>query len=338
MDAERKVKNNSNIGVWQRPNGGLSMIRALSIAAAVFVTLLWSSSYILNQYAFAEGVGPFTLAGMRYSAAALTLWVVLRLRDRKHAQENGVHEDHSVHTEVSQGKWKLTWKNYLFLGITGFILAQGLQYAGQFYLTPMQSNMFLSVGNMLFLLVIDALWLRELKGRATFLAVLAAMAGIVIYYYPWHFAQSSLIGISLILLSCVGNAVHLTYSRYLLTRKQTAPSALVLTPMLIGAAGMLLTGFILEGIPPYSLKLILILLWLGPINGALAFTLWAWSQKQLRAYESSLINNLMLLEVALMDILFLGRSITYLQAGSLCIAGTAIVAVQLAPLLKKHKQ
>lgn len=74
----------------------------------------------------------------------------------------------------------------------------------------MQSNMFLAVGNMLFLLVIDALWLRELKGRATFLAVLAAMAGIVMYYYPWHFAQNSLIGISLILISCVGNAVHLT--------------------------------------------------------------------------------------------------------------------------------
>ncbi|MFE5318219.1 DMT family transporter [Paenibacillus sp. NPDC056579] len=331
MDAEKKVKNNSNKQV-------LSMIRALSITAAVFVTLLWSSSYILNQYAFVEGVGPYTLAGMRYSAAAFTLWVVLRLRDQKHAQRKRGHEVQSVNRKLSQGKWKLTWKDNLFLGITGFILAQGLQYAGQFYLTPMQSNMFLSVGNMLFLLLIDAFWLRELNNRATFLAVLAAMAGIVIYYYPWHLAQSSLIGIVLILISCVGNVVHLTYSRYLLTRKQTAPSALVLTPMLIGAAGMLLAGFILEGIPPYSLKLMLILIWLGPINGALAFTLWAWSQKQLRAYESSLINNLMLLEVALMDILFLGRSITYLQAGSLCITGTAIVAVQLAPLLKKPKQ
>jgi len=314
-----------------------SMIRALAIAAAVFVTLLWSSSYILNQYAFAEGVGPFTLAGMRYSAAAFTLWVALRLRDQKQAKRNGGHEGQSVNRENSQGKWRPTWKNYLFLGITGFILAQGLQYAGQFFLTPMQSNMFLSVGNMLFLLVIDAFWLRELKGRATFLAVLAAMAGIVLYYYPWHIAQISLIGIVLILVSCVGNVAHLSYSRYLLTRKQTAPSALVLTPMLIGAAGMLVTGFILEGIPPYSLKLILILLWLGPVNGALAFTLWAWSQKQLRAYESSLINNLMLLEVALMDILFLGRSMTFLQAGALCITGTAIVAIQLAPLMKKPK-
>ncbi|SDD69573.1 Permease of the drug/metabolite transporter (DMT) superfamily [Paenibacillus sp. UNCCL117] len=314
-----------------------SMIRALSITAAVFVTLLWSSSYILNQYAFVEGVGPFTLAGMRYSAAALTLWVVLRLRDQKHVRRDGGHEAQSVHREGSQEKWKLTWKNFLFLGITGFVLAQGLQYAGQFFLTPMQSNMFLSVGNMLFLLIVDAFWLRELKSRATFMAVLAAMAGIVTYFYPWHFAQSSLIGIVFILLSCVGNVAHLTYSRYLLSRKQTAPSALVLTPMLIGAAGMLVTGFILEGMPPYSIKLILILLWLGPINGALAFTLWTWSQKQLRAYESSLINNLMLLEVALLDILFLGRSITYLQAGALCLVGTAIVAVQLAPLMKKSK-
>ncbi|SFK82044.1 Permease of the drug/metabolite transporter (DMT) superfamily [Paenibacillus sp. 1_12] len=335
MDAEKRVNNKKELPVWLSPSGGLSMIRALAIAAAVFVTLLWSSSYILNQYAFAEGVGPFTLAGMRYSAAALTLWIVLRFRERK--VYKGANSVPIMTSEVTQAKWKLTWKHYMFLGLTGFILAQGLQYAGQYYLTPTQSNMFLSVGNTLFLLVIDAIWLRELKSRTTFLAVLAAMAGIVIYYYPWHFAQSSLIGIGLILLSCIGYAVHLTYSRYLLTRKQTAPSALVLTPMLIGAVGMLLTGFMLEGIPPYSVKLILILLWLGPINGALAFTLWAWSQKQLRAYESSLINNLMLLEVALMDIILLGRSLTYVQAGSLIIAGTAILSVQLAPLLQKRK-
>jgi drug/metabolite transporter (DMT)-like permease len=305
------------------------MIRPLALLAAVFVTVLWSSSYILNKYAFAEGIGPFTLAGMRYSAAVFTLWAIVRLRERRN---NKAASESAAAPDADK---RLGWKHYLILGLTGFLLAQGLQYAGQYFVTPTQTSMVLSIGNTLFLLMIDAIWLRELKSRTAFLAILAAMAGVVLYYYPWQFAESSVLGISLILLSCIGYALHLTFSRYLLTRKNIASSTIVLTPMLIGAIGMLATGFILEGIPPFSYTLLLILLWLGPVNGALAFTMWAWSQKQLRAYESSLINNLMLLEVAVMDIVFLGRSITSLQTLALIFVGSAIVFVQLLPLLRK---
>ncbi|UMV47319.1 hypothetical protein LMZ02_28340 [Paenibacillus macerans] len=45
---------------------------------------------------------------------------------------------------------------------------------------------------------------------------------------------------------------------------------LVLRPMFIGAVFMLLFGLIKDGIPDISLKLALILFWLGSINGALA--------------------------------------------------------------------
>lgn len=42
-------------------------------AAQVLVTVLWSSSYILNQWAFAEGIRSLTLAGLRYCLAVLCM-------------------------------------------------------------------------------------------------------------------------------------------------------------------------------------------------------------------------------------------------------------------------
>ncbi|MEK8131826.1 DMT family transporter [Paenibacillus filicis] len=310
--------------------------RLLAVGAAVFVTLLWSSSYVLNQYAFAEGIGPFTLAGLRYGLAVAALAVTMKLHRGSPKPAAGYAADEEQKKNAMGGK--LTWKLYALLGLTGFVLAQGFQYAGQHVVTPTQASMMLSIGNTLMLLLVDALWLRELRSRSALLLILVAMAGVALYNYPWESGQAGAIGIILLLFSCLGYALHTALCRYLLTKKDAAPADLVLKPMLIGAAGMLLTGLMLEGIPPLSVKLLLILLWLGPVNGAVGFTLWAWSQKHLRAYESSLLNNMMLLEVAALDIVMLGRSITGLQAFALVLVGGAILAVQVWPAWKNRKQ
>ncbi|WP_159887351.1 DMT family transporter [Paenibacillus puerhi] len=311
--------------------------RPLAALAAIFVTLLWSSSYVLNQYAFAEGIGPFTLAGLRYALAAaamITGWQVTRLRKRRESEASAGSEKPAA----ARNKKAITWKQYALLGLTGFMMAQGLQYAGQTMITPTQTSMILSIGNTLFLIVLDALWLRELRSRWALAAIFIAMTGVVFYHYPWNAEQGSPLGVSLVLLSCLGYAVHTLLCRFLLTRTDASPSELVRKPMLIGAIGMLLTGLWLEGMPELSGKLLLLLLWLGPVNGALASLLWAWSQRQLRAYESSLINNLMLLEVAALDIWMLGRSITPLQAAALGVVGIAILATQAAPLWNRRRR
>jgi len=295
--------------------------RALATSAAVFVTLLWASSYILNQYAFSSGIGPFTLAGLRYGVAALASAGVVALRP----PPSGDVRDR-----------KLSWKLAAVLGLTGFLAAQGLQYAGQSYVSPTQASMTLAIGNTLMLLAADAIWLRELKSRLALVGVFAALVGIALFYYPWRFDSDSRAGLLFLLFSCVGYAVHLTLSRYLLTRTRLPASALVTKPMILGAAGMLAVGLALEPLPSFSLRLCLLILWLGAINGSLAFTLWAWSQRRLRAYESSLINNLMLPEVTAMDMAAFGRSLSFLQAIALGLATVAIAFVQLIPGLKRR--
>ncbi|MGG6310897.1 DMT family transporter [Paenibacillus macerans] len=303
-----------------------------AVGAAVLVTLLWSTSYILNKFAFRNDIGPFTLAGLRYAVSASTLLLVrvipLRLSASRPARRADVPAD--------RGRSGIRPAYIFLLGLTGYLMAQGLQYAGQMLITPTQTSMVLAVGNTAALVALDILWLREIRGRSSYLGIAAAVAGIIIFYYPWNFGGSSLKGLLLVLISCSGYAVHLALSRYLLKTGKAEPGDLVFLPMVIGAAGMLTLGIALEGVPNFSWPLAGILLWLGTVNGSIAFSLWTWSQKRLRAYESSLINNLMLPEVTALDVLVFHRSLSPVELSGLLLAASAVVFVQIYPRFNRH--
>ncbi|ASS73669.1 hypothetical protein CIG75_00880 [Tumebacillus algifaecis] len=304
------------------------MNRLVVIAVGVLVTWLWASSYIFNKFAFQDGVGPFMLAGMRYSVAVLT-FVLFALfnRLRKRIKSGGL---------VERPRAGLSFMQYLLLGVTGFVMAQGLQYGGQLYLTPTQTSLVLSIGNMLFVFLVDLIWLREIRNKAIFVGAIVVVAGILSYYYPWNIGWDSGIGIFLVLLSCLGYAINLTATRHFLTEKKVQPGQLVIYPMLIGAVFMVLIGLIKEGLPEVNASLIGIVLWLGTVNGALAFYLWAWTQKTLKAYESSILNNLVMPEVALLDVLVFSRSLSFLQFVGLFLTLAGIAYIQFSPLFKKR--
>ncbi|MDO9489806.1 MAG: EamA family transporter, partial [Sphingomonadaceae bacterium] len=62
---------------------------------------------------------------------------------------------------------------------------------------------------------------------------------------------------------------------------------------------------------------------------AFAFTLWNHTQRTLGATESSLINNTMLVQIAILAWLFLGERPTLLQLAGLAVAAAGILIVQL---------
>lgn len=287
--------------------------RWLAVGAGILVTFLWATSYILNKLAFAEGLGPFTLAGLRYAVAALTL-LLLRLPGQRRPPAAPA----------------LPFRQVLLLGVTGYMMAQGLQYAGQLFVAPTETTLLLAIGNGLLVLVAGAIWLREVPSVLATAGTLAAWGGVALYHYPWDLDRGSWVGMGLIILSSAGYAVNLMLNRHLISQGRAQPRDLVQGPMFIGALGMLLIGLLIEGIPHINGRIALILLWLGPVNGALAFSLWVWSQKTLRAFESSLLNNLVMLQVAALDVLVLNRLLTPLQVTALAITGVSVAVVQAA--------
>ncbi|MBE0601944.1 MAG: DMT family transporter, partial [Firmicutes bacterium] len=280
-----------------------------ALVMAVATTLLWSGSYILNKLAFQGGIGPLTLSGLRYLLASLFLFCL------------------GGRTKAEQGK-KLPLYVIVVLGVLGYAIAQGLQYIGQSYLTPTQSSLFLSVGNTLLVVIVDRLWLRENQTKSDLIKLVFLIAGILLYYYPWGDGSLSVVGMSFMLLSSIGYAVHMTITRRIMVKKQANPKSLVGQTMLIGSMVMLAVGLPLEGLPVITLRLLLILMYLSLVSGALGFYLWTRSQQELTAFESSSINNLMLIEIALMDIVFFKRSFSAIQVIAIVVVFGTIVWIQ----------
>ncbi|HUG49296.1 MAG TPA: DMT family transporter, partial [Candidatus Limnocylindria bacterium] len=88
---------------------------------------------------------------------------------------------------------------------------------------------------------------------------------------------------------------------------------------------------LLEGLPPLTGEAWLIIGWLAVVNTALAFTLWNQSLRTLTAVESSVINNLMLVQIAVLAWVILGETLSAVEIAGLALALAGILAVQLAP-------
>ncbi len=74
-----------------------------------------------------------------------------------------------------------------------------------------------------------------------------------------------------------------------------------------GTLILLIIAIIWEGIPNFSLLVILMILWLAIMNTALAFTLWNKAMQKLRAMDTTIINGTMLPQIVLLSIIFLNE-------------------------------
>ncbi len=281
-----------------------------ALLMAVLTTVLWSGSYILNKLAFQGGIGPLTLSGLRYLLAS----ALLSLPDI--GKKGGV-------------KRAPPFKAAVLLGLLGYAAAQGLQYVGQSYLTPTQSSMFLSMGNTLCVMLADRASLRENQGWRDLAGMLMMILGITLYYIPFDASGFSAPGLLFMALSSVGYALNLTMNRSMLRNTPVEPRLLAARPMFFGSIVLLAFGLALEGAPVLTGRLLLILVYLSGISGALGFFLWTKSQSVLSAFQSSSINNLMLIEIALLDLLFFGRSFSPLQAAAVLTVFLSVLWVQL---------
>jgi drug/metabolite transporter (DMT)-like permease len=280
-----------------------------ALVMAVITTVLWSGSYIVNKLAFQGGIGPLTLSGLRYLLASLLLFSFGKGKKQNERKPLSL--------------WLI-----IMLGLLGYAVAQGLQYVGQSYLTPTQSSLMLSVGNTSLVMLIDMLWLKENQTRRDLVKLLFLIAGICLYYYPWDAGSLSAAGVIFMLLSSVGYALNMTINRRMLLTRQIEPKALVAQPMFAGSVILLTVGLIIEGIPVITGRLLLILAYLSIISGALGFYLWTKSQLALTAFESSGINNLMLIEIALMDFFIFRREFSPLQIVAVLVVFASIVSIQ----------
>lgn len=286
-----------------------------AVVTALFVTLLWSSSWVLIKWGL-EDLPPLTFAGLRYAlAAALLAPLMLTAANRRALAEAG------------PGR---------LLALTGFgllqyALLQGAQFLALSLLPALTLSLMFAFTPLL-VMALSAGLLGERFGWREGVGVGVFLVGAGLYFGARGVEAASMAGVAVGALAVVANAGQTLLGRKINRDLGVAPSLVTAVSMAAGAGALLTTGVVVEGWPAPSVQGWLILGWLAAANTALAFWLWNRAQMRLSALEASLINNTMMIQIALLAVAVLGERPTPLQIVGLTLAGVAVLAVQMGRL------
>ena len=279
---------------------------------ALFVTFLWSTSWVLIKLGL-EDIPAISFAGLRYTLAFLLLApTVLASATRREELRRLKLSD---------------WLRLSLLGVVFYSLAQGAQFLALVFLPAVTLSLILSFSPAAVALL-GAVFLRERLTGRQWVGLGFFLLGAAIYFLPvgvsFRFAGLAVAAVCLLANSCaslLGRAVN--------RRGDIHPLLVTVVSMGVGSLFLLLGGLIVEGVPQLDLCGWGIVLWLAIVNTALAFTIWNHTLRNLTAIESTLINNTMLIQIAILAWLFLGEPISAREGVGLLLAVCGVVLVQL---------
>jgi len=282
------------------------------VAQAFFVTFLWSTSWVLIKLGL-EDIPALTFAGLRYTLAFLCL-LPFAIRARYM----------STLRRLSIG----AWLRLVVLGLLLYSVTQGAMFLSLFYLPAVTTSLLLSFTS----IVVALLGLAWLKERPTWLqwgGTALYLAGVLVYFYPAQIPAGEVTGLIVVGVCVLGNALSTILGRHVNRGGTLEPMTVTVVSMGIGSVVLLAGGVAVQGLPHLTLTHWAIIAWLAAVNSALAYTLWNRTLQTLAAFESSIINNTMLFQIALLAWVFLGEQFTWQKAIGMIVAALGTLAVQI---------
>ena len=285
--------------------------RSRALVEVLLVTFLWSTSYVLIKIGLKE-LNPIAFATYRYVLASVVL-IAFMLTRRKN----------DVFFEYKQ------LLIFLVLGFTGYFIAQGLQFLGLYYLPAITVTFILNM-TPLFVLALSAFSLKEKPTFTQLIGVIVTVYGIVLFFSNSPPVLNEAFGILLTVLSGMGWALYMIISRYYLRDNKVDVFALTSYSMFFGSLLLLGTTILSNNVTFPSINNWFVILWLSIINTALAFILWNRALRVLRAYEQSILQNTMLIQITLLAYIFLGEMLTIQKIMGIIIVFIGVLIVQLS--------
>jgi drug/metabolite transporter (DMT)-like permease len=253
-------------------------------ALALFVTVLWSSSWVLIRFGLDdEGLTPLVFAGIRYGLASILL-VAVAASSRRERQRI---------THLTAG----TWRTLVALGVSFYPITQGSMFIAIDRQPAATTSLVLSM-TPLMVAVSSGITLGERPTARQLMGTVLVILGAVAYFAGDLGATA--VGMAAAVVTLGGNTASSLLGRGV---NRSAPvSALTVTAitMTIGSVVLLGVGLAVEGIPAVTARAWGFIVFLAVVNTALAFTLWNRSLETLSATESAAINNTMLIQIGLL--------------------------------------
>lgn len=194
-------------------------------AAFFLIYFIWGSTYLAIRYAI-ETIPPFLMAGLRFTAAGLLMYVVLRLRG-------------GANPSLQQWRQLVVVGTFLFLGGNGLVV-----WAEQFINSGLAALLVSTLP--VWLILLDWLWAGGPRPTRTAMAGIAlGIVGTLILVDPVQLVGSSidLPGAAIVVLASVLWAIGSIYSK-----KFRQPSSIFMSAacqMIGGGLSLLLTSLLL---------------------------------------------------------------------------------------------
>jgi drug/metabolite transporter (DMT)-like permease len=281
-----------------------------SVLIALFVTFLWSTSWILIKVGLVD-IPALPFAGLRYLFASISFYLY------------DLHSEDSSDSSLTKPQWK-TLLIYGFILIT---LTQGTQFLALSMLPAVSLSLFLNMSP-IFVLFLGYFFLKETINRVQMSGILLFFFGIIIYFYQVDLGNN-LPGLALAVFGVGINAIAAVFGRSINAKRDIDPMVITVVITGFGSIFLLLGGIAIQGMPVLNVQGWLIVGWLAAINTALAFTLWNTALRELKAVEANTINNTMLIQIALLAAIFLNESLSLRQWLAIAVVAIGVWLVQL---------
>jgi drug/metabolite transporter (DMT)-like permease len=287
--------------------------RSLPYAVAILVTILWSSSFVFIKWGLSE-IPPLFFATLRYALAFMVLLAVEAMAGSR-GEGTGV-----------SGKRETTL--LVIAGLGGYTIAQGFQFVGLYYLSAVTTSFLLNF-NPFFVLVLGVGLLDERVSILQLGGLGLALVGAWAFFGEKVSWEGQWFGVLVVIISGLGWAVYIVVIRLLQKSGSIGSLRLTTETMGVGVAGMAALTVFSGQYSALSANGVLIIVWLATANTALAFFTWNWALKAIPAYEITVLQDLMLVEIALFAMVFLGETITPIMAGGIVLVLAGVMVVQL---------
>lgn len=287
-------------------------VHVVSILQALFVTFLWSTSFIIIKWGLIE-IPPITYAGLRYIIAFLCF--IPFVAKRKYINE--IKE-----LKTSQ------WKKLILLGFVFYTFTQGAQFLGLSLLPSVTVSLMLNFTPII-VAVMGIFLLSEKPSILQWFGSTLFVVGIITYFFPISLVGNEAVGLAIMFIGVLANAGSAIIGRDINRSKDISPLVVTFISMGVGAIILITIGLSMDGLPEISFKTWMFLIWLAAVNTAFAFTLWNITLRSLTAMESSIINGTMLIQIAVLAWYFLDENISFQEGIGMLIAAIGAVLVQI---------
>ena len=283
-----------------------------SLLQAILVVTIWATSWVMIKIGL-EDIPPFTFAGLRYFLAFLLL-LPLAFRPSNRAEIRSFT--------------RADWLNLGMLGLFYYSINQGAVYAALTYLPAVSVSLVLSLTS-IFTAWIAGRSLGEKLGWLQWIGLALNLFGAFFYFFPVQIPTAQLIGLFFAFAAMIGNSFGTVLGRKANISGKGSPVTITIISMGIGSVALLAWGLISEPWPQFNAQSLTFLLIMVVINTAFAFYLWNKALKGLQATEASIINNTIILQIALLAWIFLGEKLEPLDILGIGLAFAGALIVQL---------